>query len=143
VFDGGYQDFLEKGGWGDAAAMTRHRDDAAELPMPAAPRLTKKDLRRLRSEIVTEKSRVLKPVEDQIAAAESDIEKNEAALEQLTQEMAAVSQEGDGARIGPLSQRIRACEQIIESRFAEMEAMDDQRRRLEKKFEKRLAELDG
>ena len=46
-------------------------------------------------------------------------------------------------RIGPLSQKIRTCQEIIETRFAEMEQMDEQRQRLEKKFEKRLAELEA
>ncbi|MDX2452616.1 hypothetical protein, partial [Desulfosarcina sp.] len=60
----------------------------------------------------------------------------------LNQEMVEASEQGDGARIGPLSQKIRTCQEIIETRFAEMEQMDEQRQRLEKKFEKRLAELE-
>jgi ATP-binding cassette subfamily F protein 3 len=78
-------------------------------------------LRRLRSEIITEKSKILKPMEDAIAAAEREIEKNEALLDQLNREMVEASEQGDGARIGPLSQQIRACQEIIETRFAEME----------------------
>jgi ATP-binding cassette subfamily F protein 3 len=57
--------------------------------------------------------------------------------------MVTASQDGDGSRIGPLSQEIRICQERIETRFADMERADAQRRRLEKKFEKRLAELDG
>jgi ATP-binding cassette subfamily F protein 3 len=143
MFDGSYQDFLEKGGWGDTAAMTRRLDDSAVDRSPDLPRFTKKELRRLRSEIITEKSKVLKPMEDVIGAAEKAIEKNEALLDRLNQEMVDASQQGDGARIGPLSQQIRTCQEIIETRFAEMEQMDEQRQRLEKKFAKRLAELEA
>ena len=82
-------------------------------------------------------------MEDAIAAAENSIEKNEALLDRLNQEMVEASEQGDGARIGPLSQKIRTCQEIIETRFAEMEQMDEQRQRLEKKFEKRLAELEA
>jgi len=142
LFDGSYQDFLEKGGWGDDASMTRHRDEREDDNAPALPRLTKKALRRLRSEIITEKSKVLKPMDDAIAVAEEAIEKNEALLDRLNREMVEASEQGDGARIGPLSQKIQACQEIIETRFAEMEQMDDQRQRLEKKFESRLAELE-
>ena len=81
-------------------------------------------------------------MEDVIAAAENTIEKNEALLDRLNREMVEASEQGDGARIGPLSQKIRTCQEIIETRFAEMEQMDEQRQRLEKKFEKRLAELE-
>ena len=105
--------------------------------------MTRRALRRLRSEIITEKSKVLKPMEDAIATAEAEIETNEALLDQLNQEMVAASEQGDGERIAPLSQQIRSCQDIIETRFAEMETMDDQRQRLEKKFEKRLSALDA
>jgi ATP-binding cassette, subfamily F, member 3 len=143
MFDGNYQDFLENGGWGDGAAITRRRDDSGGSAAPAAPRINKKALRRLRSEVITEKSKILKPMEDAIAAAEREIEKNETRLEQLNREMVAASQAGDGGRIGPLSQEIRDCQERIETRFADMERADAQRQRLEKKFEKRLAELEG
>ncbi|MBC2710050.1 MAG: ATP-binding cassette domain-containing protein [Desulfosarcina sp.] len=143
MFDGNYQDFLEKGGWGDSEAIIRRKDDTADETAPALPRFNKKELRRLRSEIITEKSKVLKPMEDTITKAEDEIEKNEALLEQLNQEMVDASQKGDGNRIGPLSQQIRSCQEIIETRFAEMEKMDEQRQRLEKKFEKRLSELEA
>jgi ATP-binding cassette subfamily F protein 3 len=143
MFDSSYQEFLDKGGWGDGAAITRRRDDSDIPAAPAAPRINKKELRRQRSEIITEKSKVLKPMEDAIAAAEREIEENETRLEQLNREMVAASQEGDGSRIGPLSQEIRICQESIETRFADMERADTQRIRLEKKFERRLAELDG
>ncbi|BBO71210.1 ABC transporter ATP-binding protein [Desulfosarcina alkanivorans] len=143
MFDGSYQDFLEKGGWGDTAAMTRRQEDPEGHHSPELPRLTKKELRRLRSEIITEKSRVIKPMDDAIARAEAEIEKNETLLDQLNREMVEASEQGNGARIGPLSQQIRSCQAIIESRFGEMERMDDQRQRLEKKFEKRLSELEA
>ncbi|BBO84944.1 ABC transporter ATP-binding protein [Desulfosarcina ovata subsp. sediminis] len=143
MFDGTYQDFLEKGGWGDDASITRHRDDPDTEEPAAAPRFTKKELRRLRSEVITEKSKVLKPMEETIAAAEREIESNETRLEQFNQEMVDASQAGDGTLIASLSQKIRSCQEIIETRFAEMEAADEQRQRLEKKFAKRLAELEG
>ncbi len=82
-------------------------------------------------------------MEDAIAAAENSIEKNEALLDRLNREMVEASEQGDGARIGPLSQKIRTCHEIIETRFADMEQMDEQRQRLEKKFERRLAGLDA
>jgi len=145
LFDGSYQDFLEKGGWGDDAAMSRRR---VESPLeaaqaPALPKYNKKELRRLRSEIITEKSKVLKPMEDAIAAAEQEIEANESLLDQANREMVEASQQGEGDRIATLSQQIRSCQDIIETRFAEMEEMDEKRGRLEKKFERRLAELEG
>ena len=143
MFDGNYQAFLEKGGWGDTPVISRRRDEPADEITPALPRFNKKELRRLRSEIITDKSKVLKPMEDAIAKAENEIEKNEVLLGQLNQEIVEASEQGDGVRIGPLSQQIRSCQEIIETRFAEMEQLDEQRQRLDKKFEKRLSELEA
>ena len=145
MVDASYQDFLEAGGWGDDTAITRRQDvqDAASTASSSPTKLTKKELRRLRSEIITEKSRVLKPIEDIIAEAEQAIETNETLLEELNQEMVDASQKGDGKRIGELSQKIRFCQDIIESRFIEMESADEKRQRMEKKFEKQLTALDG
>ena len=143
IFDGSYQDFLENGGWGDGPVLARRSDDPKSDHSSDLPRLTKKALRRLRSEIITEKSKVLKPMEASIAKAEKEIETHEALLNQLNQEMVEASEQSNGARIGPLSQEIRSCQEIIEARFADMERMDEQRQRLEKKFTKRLAELEG
>lgn len=145
MVDGSYQDFLEAGGWGDDSAMTRRQgvQETASTDSSTPTKLTKKELRRLRSEIITEKSRVLKPIEDIIAEAEQAIETNETLLEELNQEMVDASQKGDGKRIGELSQKIRSCQEIIESRFSEMESADEKRQRMEKKFEKQLTALDG
>ena len=141
MFHGNYQSFLEEEGWGDTTAITRHTNETVEATPPSYTRFNKKELRRLRSEIISEKSKLLKPLEDAISAAEHEIEENEALLEKLNQEMVDASQQGDGDRIGALSQQIRSCQNIIETRFAKMEEKDDQRQRWAKKFEKRLAEL--
>jgi ATP-binding cassette subfamily F protein 3 len=145
MFDGSYQEFLEKGGWGDDAAMSRRRNAAPveNQPAPDHPKYTKKEIRRLRSEIITEKSKVLKPMDDAIAKAEQEIETNETLLDQANQEIVEASQQGNGDRIASLSQQIKSCQEIIETRFAEMEAMDEKRQRMEKKFEKRLLELEA
>ncbi|PID40546.1 MAG: ABC transporter ATP-binding protein [Proteobacteria bacterium] len=144
IFDGSYQAFLEKEGWGDDTTMSRRRHEPASETeqTQTLPKYNKKELRRLRSEIITEKSKVLKPMDDVIAKAEREIEKNESLLGQANQEMVEASRQGDGERIASLSQQIRTYQDIIETRFAEMEEMDDQRSRLEKKFEKRLSELE-
>ena len=66
VYEGGYRRFLDKVGWRDeimqgsiAAAAPPANGAAGERPKG-----TPKELRRLRSEIVAERSRVLRPIED-------------------------------------------------------------------------------
>jgi len=71
VFAGSYGDFLKKVGWEHESPVQKPEGEKAVL------KLTKKELRRRRSEIVTERGRVLKPIEHSIAKAENDIERFE------------------------------------------------------------------
>ena len=142
MFDGSYQEFLEKAA-GGTPAMTRPQVIRRSIDHPTLPVSRKRNSGACDRKSSPKSQTCLKPMEDAIAAAENSIEKNEALLDRLNREMVEASEQGDGARIGPLSQKIRTCQEIIETRFADMEQMDEQRQRLEKKFERRLAGLEA
>ena len=80
VYEGGYQRFLDKVGWrdelmqGSLAAGPPPRLEAAG----ERPKGTPKELRRLRSEIVAGRSRVLRPLETRMTAIEKDVETHDA-----------------------------------------------------------------
>ena len=73
LFDGTYQEFLEKGGWQDEKAPR-----AAEAATDGEPaenlKAARKELRRQRSEILARRARALKPLEDEMRRLERDIE---------------------------------------------------------------------
>ena len=85
VFWGGYQEFLDQGGWqtesaarrAKRAAPSRMTAPAADAEAPNGAKADRKALKRLRSEWVTERARVLKPLEKRIAMAEKTIEDRE------------------------------------------------------------------
>ncbi len=141
VFDGGYQRFLEEGGWQEDRKVI-------SAPQPADPKtnhsakLTKKSLRRQRSAIIAERSRSLSPLQKQTTAVENEIEKKEAELSQLNQSMQLATQTQDGAQIAEISRAIHSCEQTIDQLF---EQLDDLTRELETRsaeFDNRLEQLD-
>jgi ATP-binding cassette subfamily F protein 3 len=141
VFEGSYQRFLDKGGWEEGPEMGdggRSADANSGLP---EERLTKKAARRLRSEIVTQRAKVLKPIDTGIAEAESDIDAQEGQLETLNAHMLAASETQDGERIAELSRQIHACQARIETRFEELEALYDQKTAHERRFDKQLKGL--
>ena len=73
VFDGTYQEFLEKGGWQDEKAP--RATEAATDGEPAENlKAARKELRRQRSEILARRQRSLKPLEDEMRRLERDIE---------------------------------------------------------------------
>jgi ATP-binding cassette subfamily F protein 3 len=141
VFEGSYQQFLERCGWGDeddlSAAGKKPEDDGAR-----AEKLTKKDIRRIRSDFFNERSRVLKPLEDRIASLEQEIEARERELNASAGAMQQASQARHAADITRISQTMHACQTAIERLFTELEhstaAYDEQKA----VFDKRLEELE-
>jgi ATP-binding cassette subfamily F protein 3 len=145
LFEGSYQRFLDKGGWEDEpVAESAGRSSTANAGDGAngqEARLTKKEARRLRSEIVTQRAKVLRPIETGIAQAESDIEAQEVQLEDLNADMLAASETQDGERIAAISRQIHTCQTRIEERFEELEGLYDQKATHERRFDKQLKRL--
>ncbi len=138
VFEGSYQRFLETGGWKDEAE-TPESAVGDEHGKEHRLKPSKKTIRRKRSEFVSERAKILKPIEQHIFRTESDIEKHEKILDELNRAMQAASQAQDGAKIAELSKSIHRCRSSIDRLFDELEkstgAFQKQRALLEKKFQ--------
>ncbi len=141
VFEGGYDWFLRKGGWGDdeeAAACSRR--EARQHPDGGKP--SKKELRRRRGEIVAERSRVIGPIEKRMAFVESEIERLERRLACHNEELQSASFARDGAKVVEVSRLMHECEQAIEAFFGELEALHGELERHRAAFEAQLAGLE-
>ena len=141
LFEGSYQDFLDKGGWGDETTAPV-KDQPEEPVKETAPARNKKALRRQRSAVVRERSRQLKPIEDAIAQAEHDIEIAEQRMVRLNDDMVAASQAQDGLRITDLSQQIHQCQTAIDDCFRDLERLYPQKEDLEKAFAQKMDALE-
>ncbi|MEW5908507.1 MAG: ATP-binding cassette domain-containing protein [Thermodesulfobacteriota bacterium] len=142
VFDGTYQDFLEKGGWGDENTekpSPSFRNEAGQGEI----RSNKKNLRRQRSTLIQERAKILKPIEQSIEAAESDIEALEQHLVKMSEEMADAATKQDGHQIEKVSREIHRSRTLIEKRFAELELLYPQKEALQSDFDGRLSDLEG
>ena len=140
VFDGSYQRFLDKGGWQDEEMLKpAHKNNSKA---ESRTKLTRKESRRKRSEIITERGKVLKPLEEQIAKVENEIETLEKQLEELHMTMLEASQEQDGLRIVDLSQSIHNCQSAIDRRFDELETLASTLEEHRAEFEKKLHQLE-
>jgi len=140
LFEGTYQRFLERLGWHDESDIAPSGRSSGNGP--ARPRLSKKEARRERSEILTQKSQAVKPLEKQIARSEKVIEEGDAALQALHAAMQEATAAGDGARIAELGKSIHACEQDIEREFGQLEELTDKVELLSRRFDKQLRLLD-
>ena len=141
LFEGSYQQFLDKEGWGDEVD---EKGDMAGIPedMSVSAKLSKKDIRRMRSEIVVEKNRKIKPLEKRIKKIEEDIDMHEKDVHILNEAMINASQSNDGIKIAEISQKIHKGQGNIESLFAEMEQLYYDKEGAESYFDKKLKEIE-
>ena len=142
IYEGGYQRFLDRGGWGDedvSLSTTRKepRENAEE------GKINRKEQRKKRSEIVFERSKTLNPLERRIEKTESEIERHEKILKELQQKIQEVSLAKDGRKIVEVSRSIQKSEQAIETLFSELEDLHGTLEKHRADFDARLAEIDG
>jgi ATP-binding cassette subfamily F protein 3 len=140
MFDGTYQEFLEKGGWQDEkpAAPAEAADAGAPVENLKAAR---KELRRRRSEIGVRRTRTLKPLEDEMKRLERDIERQDAEMAKFIRAMQAASENRNGAEIAEISQALHACQKEIDRLFDALDRATREHERLGAGFDRELAEL--
>jgi ATP-binding cassette subfamily F protein 3 len=136
-FEGSYAYFLEKTGWNEERPEKKTSVKRSEPERPEE-QLTKREVRRLRSGLVTEKGKKLNPINQKIRSAENQIEAHEDKLQSLNQQMMAASKAGDGDKIAGLSRQIHHCNAVIEKQFACLEDLYDRKEKLERKYERML-----
>jgi ATP-binding cassette subfamily F protein 3 len=141
VFNGSYQEFLEKGGWQDETPPAKVEAEAAAESVENL-RVLRKELRRRRSEILARRARTLKPLEGEMKQLERGIEGQDAEMARLTQAMQAASESRDGAKIAAVSQSIHACQKEIDRLFDALDRATRTHENLSAGFERELAQTE-
>ncbi len=139
VFEGAYADFLNRVGW---ESEKPDRTGGGDSPGEKRSSISKKDLRKMRADILTRKSGELKPVEERITVVEQDIEAHEEKLEDLNQRMIELSSSGDGGKISELSRAIHETRSRIDRLYGELEELTDREEDLNRKFSGELSSLE-
>ncbi len=137
LFEGTYQEFLDKCGWEDENLLNPKSENRDE----PAVKLTRKQIRQMRSDIVTRRSKSLKSLEQAISRTEDDIETNENTLSELNHAILAASQAQDGQRIAALSRQIHTCQSAIDDLFDQLERFSTDFDTKNAVFEKQLEDL--
>jgi ATP-binding cassette subfamily F protein 3 len=140
TFEGTYQEFLEKDGWGDGAAAGYATPPDRE-GIAKSPSVNKKKLRRQRSAIIRERAAKINPLDRAISEAESAIEAEEQRLAGFNAEMVQASQNQDGARIAELSPAIHRAQVSIDKNFKVLESLYEEKEALQKIYDQKLAQL--
>jgi len=120
VFEGSYQNFMEKIGWeSEEAGSKKKRDNSSVNSMQV--KCNRKDLRKKRAAINIRRSKAVGPLKKQILSIEENIEFYENKLHCLNKEMIEVSNACNGLKIKQVSQSICNCQQTIDIFYTKLE----------------------
>jgi ATP-binding cassette subfamily F protein 3 len=137
VFEGTYLDFLERVGWSDEGGVRVKKGKKQD----AGKSVNRKDAKKLRAGIVSDKSKVLNSLKKRIASLEEEITKLEYEVAQDTQKLLEVSIKGEALAIKRLSQSVRDNKARIEKLFAELETVTNEHDAKAKEFDQQLSEM--
>jgi ATP-binding cassette subfamily F protein 3 len=135
VFEGSYQDFLDRVGWKDEESRG---DRGADVAIRQGNR---KDMRRMRAELITDRSRTLSPLQDRISEIEETIIDLEEEVEASTQALLNASVKGDGNTIRSLSISLNSTKEQIDVLFDKLAALTEEHAAKSREFEERLGLL--
>jgi ATP-binding cassette subfamily F protein 3 len=139
LFEGTYQDFLDRGGWKDEVLPVRSVQHSGQKGNGTR----RKDLKRMKAEVINDRSRTLSPLQSRISEAEEEIMLLEQGLGQDTQALIDASVKGEGESIRLLTASIHESRKKIDARFDELEKLTDQLAAKSREFEERLEALKG
>jgi len=137
IFEGTYLDFLERVGWSDEGGVRVKKGKKQD----ADRNVNGKDTKKMRTGIVSEKSRVLSALRKKIAALEEEITKLEYDVEQDNRRLLEASVKGEALNIKKLSQAVRDNKARIEARFDELQTATSEHDSKAKEFDQQLNEL--
>ncbi|HMA53798.1 MAG TPA: ATP-binding cassette domain-containing protein, partial [Acidobacteriota bacterium] len=144
VYEGGYQRFLDKVGWRDEVIQ----GSLAALAPPSIgggaerPKWTPKELRRLRSEVIAERSRALRPLEARIAEIEKSVDAQDASLRELNGQLVKASQDRNGARVVEVSKTMHQTKKSIDGLLEELETITGEYEEKQAAYDSRMRKLD-
>jgi len=134
IFEGTYQEFLDKEGWEQENSTNGKKIKTAGL--------SKKEIRQKKSEIITKKSKKIKPVKLKIETLENDIEKNEQSINKINEQLLEASNNQDGKKIQNLSKELAKFENLNDILFDDLEIQMDMFEKIERTYNNQIEEFE-
>lgn len=138
LFEGTYQEFLDRVGWRSEIDVPGLR---GKKTMPRNNSVNKKHLRRVKAELINEKSRITEALQKRIDEGENEIVKLEEKTARDNQELMEASQNGKSDVIQRVSQEIQESTARIDSIFSKLEFLHRELEEKNKEFEGKLETL--
>lgn len=134
VFEGGYDDFLSRVGWKDEEGVEGNSFSRQQSS-------GKKDMRRMRAEIINNRSKTLGPLQKRIEEIENSIMVLEKELNESTKVLLKSSEKGDWQASAELSREISEAKARIDELFTELQFLSNELESKSKEFAEMLGEF--
>jgi len=131
-FDGNYDDFLSKIGW---------EEEESETTVKTAPKVNKKENKKLRSAIIQERSKLTSPLKKAVEKLENKIMEIEDLLEVEQESLIKASNDGDNSKVIELSGIVRKYEQEVEENFELLETNQTKLDKINDQYEQKLEDI--
>lgn len=131
VFNGGYNEFLEKIGW----------EEEGPLVVKKVSKLSKKEAFAKRKALNSEKTKKINPIKKKIYACEEEVMALEEKLNIENKKMSEASNSGDNALVISLSTDIGVIQKKIQTSFESMEEYEAELSKYTQEYDKLLADL--
>ena len=136
-FDGDYESFLEKIGWEEEDSL----DTKNRKVTPKQSGLSKKELKKRRSDLISQRGKEINPLKKEIQSYETRIMELEEAVEANNKLLVEASQSGDIREIQSLSMRVSQDSNEIEILFEKLVSKQERVDILIEKYEEALEVL--
>jgi ATP-binding cassette subfamily F protein 3 len=146
VYEGDYQRFLDKIGWKDEEDRSRGRVSVEvknKEGVVSWDRLNPREFRKIKSELVAERSRVLRPLEKKMQEKEKAVERLDMELQKMNAAIVEASRLKDGFRVVELSKSMHQAKTEIDILLEDLEKLTGEHEEKKAEFESRLAGLGG
>ena len=135
VFEGTYQDFLDKHGWEDEGSKLKTK---VSQKMPKS----KDEIKKMRTEIIQEKSRILKPLEEKVKTIETTISAKEKEFNSNIERLVVASVKSDIDFLSEGARLNKILKSEIENLYTELAFNVDKLERETEHFQKLLKKLE-
>ncbi|MDO8462470.1 MAG: ATP-binding cassette domain-containing protein [Deltaproteobacteria bacterium] len=140
IFNGTYDDFLEKVGWEEEGSPKSKAKVKGAVQKTEESSQNKKEVRKQRSQIIEERSKILAPLKQEITSLESEIYVLEAELGSINHKLIEASKNKVIDQFATLSKLLKEVQRKVDDKFAKLEILIKRHDEKNKKYEEMLEE---
>ncbi|MDR2337724.1 MAG: ATP-binding cassette domain-containing protein [Deltaproteobacteria bacterium] len=136
LFEGSYQDFLDRVGWQGEEGLKNIK--VSKESKNSNDYLKRKEQKKLRAELLNKKSKILNPLKKQIELLEKKIMDLESSITEQIKILTEISVNGFGDEAAKLSRNISKEKELVDRSFDELSELNSKFEKLSAEFEEEL-----